>query len=268
MGNESTEPSASHDDLPAALEAQQFFLVYQPTIDLETNAFAGVEALIRWRHPSRGVLSPDAFIDELESTGEIVPVGRWALRTASAHGAAWHDKGYRFNVSVNISPRQFASDGFYDDVATALRESRFDAALFVLEFAQGTLTADHEASQERLGHLRDLGVRFAVDDFQPGESALDDLQEFAIDIVKLNRDFIATLATSQDATSLIHRFVQLSESRHLQVIAAGIEDSDQRETLQNERVQVGQGYLFSKPHEAEEIDRFLEDFAIFSGKPR
>lgn len=267
MGSESSEPASVQGDLAAALDAQEFFLVYQPTIDLETNAFAGVEALIRWRHPNRGVLSPEVFIEELEATGDIVPVGRWALQTASEHGAAWHDKGYRFNVSVNVSPRQFAYDGFYDDVAAALRESRFDAALLVLEFAQGTLTADHDASLERLGRLRDLGVRFAVDDFEPGESALDDLQEFAIDIVKLDRDFIATLATSEEAASLIHRLVQLSESRHLQVIAAGVEDSDQRETLQNERVRVGQGYLFSKPHEAEEIDRYLEDFAIFSGKP-
>jgi EAL domain-containing protein (putative c-di-GMP-specific phosphodiesterase class I) len=267
MSSNSTEPGAAPGDLAAALDAHQFFLVYQPTIDLETNAFAGVEALIRWRHPSRGVLSPDEFIDELEATGEIVPVGRWAMRTACAHGAAWHDKGYRFNVSVNVSPRQFANGGFYDDVAAALAESRFDATLLVLEFAQGTLTADQDASSERLGRLRDIGVRIAVDDFEPGESALDDLQEFAIDIVKLDRDFIATLATSQDAASLVHRLVQLSESRHLQVIAAGIEDSDQREALQNERVHVGQGYLFSKPHEAEEIDTYLEDFAIFSGKP-
>jgi EAL domain-containing protein (putative c-di-GMP-specific phosphodiesterase class I) len=152
-------------------------------------------------------------------------------------------------------------------VANALRLSRFDPTLLVLEFAQETLTEHHTATQERLAGLRDLGVRFAVDDFEPRESALDELQEFAIDIVKLDREFIATLATSSDAASLVHRLVQLSESRHLQVIAAGIEDSDQRAALQNERVHVGQGYLFSKPHEAEEIDRYLEDFAIFSGKP-
>jgi EAL domain-containing protein (putative c-di-GMP-specific phosphodiesterase class I) len=267
MGTEPTEPGTALGDLAAALDAQQFFLVYQPTIDLETNAFAGVEALIRWRHPTRGVLGPDDFIDELEASGDIVPVGRWALETACAHGAAWHDKGYRFNVSVNVSPRQFAFAGFRDDVASALVQSRFDPTLLVLEFSQGTLTQDHGASRVRLDRLRDLGVRFAVDDFEPGESALDELQEFAIDIVKLDREFIATLATSSDAASLVHSLVQLSESRHLQVIAAGIEDSDQRERLQNERVHVGQGYLFSKPHEAEEIDRYLEDFAIFSGKP-
>jgi EAL domain-containing protein (putative c-di-GMP-specific phosphodiesterase class I) len=267
MGSDATEPTSRGGDLAAALDAHEFFLVYQPTIDLETNGFAGVEALIRWRHPARGVLGPEMFIDELEASGQIVPVGRWALRTACAHGAAWHDKGYRFNVSVNVSPRQFAYPAFHDDVADALAESRFDPTLFVLEFAQETLTADRAASQERLSRLRELGVRFAVDDFEPGESALDELQEFSIGIVKLDREFISTLTTSNEAASLVHRLVQLSESHHLQVIAAGIEDSDQRAALQNERVQVGQGYLFSKPHEAEEIDRYLEDFAIFSGKP-
>jgi EAL domain-containing protein (putative c-di-GMP-specific phosphodiesterase class I) len=266
MESEPTEQIAPRD-LAAALEADQFFLVYQPTIDLETNAFAGVEALIRWRHPTRGVLSPEAFIEELEASGEIVPVGRWALQTACAQGAAWHDKGYRFNVSVNVSPRQFAFTGFFEDVASALSKSRFDPALLVLEFAQRTLTTDREATGERLARLRELGVRFAVDDFEPGESTLDELQEFAVDIVKLDREFIANLATSSDAGSLVQRLVKLSESRHLQVIAAGIEDSDQRARLQNERVHVGQGYLFSRPHEAEDIDRFLEDFAIFSGKP-
>ena len=267
MGTESTEPSSIQEDLAEALAAGQFFLVYQPTIDLETNGFAGVEGLLRWRHPTRGVLGPELFIDELEANGEIVPVGRWALRTACRDGAAWHDKGYRFNVSVNISPRQFSYDGFYDDVADALRESRFDPSLFVLEFGLATLTEDQDSSRQRLAALRELGVRIAVDDFEPGQSALDVIQAFAIDIVKLDRDFTASLATSSGDASLVHSLVQLSESRHIQVIAAGIEDSDQRATLQNERVQVGQGYLFSHPYEAAEIDTYLEDFSIFSGKP-
>jgi EAL domain-containing protein (putative c-di-GMP-specific phosphodiesterase class I) len=136
-----------------------------------------------------------------------------------------------------------------------------------LEFAQATLLGGGEATAPRLELLRTLGVRFAIDDFEPGGSALDELEQFPIDIVKLDREFIAGLATSSEASSLVHRLVESSEMRHLQVIASGIEDSDQREQLQNEKVHVGQGYLFSKPHEAAEIDRFLEDFAIFSGKP-
>ncbi|MFY9782169.1 MAG: EAL domain-containing protein [Acidimicrobiales bacterium] len=272
----SKEPADSSDrsdrrdlagELAQALPQGQFFLVYQPTIDLQTNAFAGVEALIRWRHPERGVLTPDVFIDELEADGQILPVGRWALHTACAQGAVWHDKGYRFAVSVNVAKRQLESDEFRDDVADALYSSRFDPALLVLEFAQGTLLSNEEGALFRVKQLKELGVRLAVDDFEPGESALDELEKFEIDIVKLNRDFIAEISTSSAAASLVHGLVKLSDTRHVQVIAAGIEDSEQRKRLQNEKVHVGQGFLFSVPHEAAEIDRYLEDFAIFSGKP-
>jgi EAL domain-containing protein (putative c-di-GMP-specific phosphodiesterase class I) len=273
MGTDSTESSehSAHSglagELADALVHDQFFLVYQPTIDLQTNAFAGVEALIRWRHPERGVLAPDAFIDELEADGQILPVGRWALHTACTQGAAWHDKGYRFAVSVNVSQRQLDSESFRDDVADALSSSRFDPALLVLEFAQGTLLNNETTSSIRVKQLKSLGVRLAVDDFEPGESALDELEKFDVDIVKLDREFIAAISTSSAAAGLVHGLVKLSDTRHVQVIAAGIEDSDQRERLANEKVHVGQGFLFSAPHEADEIDRYLEDFAIFSGKP-
>jgi EAL domain-containing protein (putative c-di-GMP-specific phosphodiesterase class I) len=267
---DTSENSSRRDlagELAEALAQGQFFLVYQPTIDLQTNAFAGVEALIRWRHPERGVLTPDAFIDELEADDEILPVGRWALHTACAQGAAWHDRGYRFAVSVNVARRQLESESFREDVADALSSSRFDPALLVLEFAQGTLLSNEEGASFRVKQLKSLGVRLAVDDFEPGESALDELEKFEIDIVKLNREFIAAISTSNAAASLVHSLVKLSDTRHVQVIAAGIEDSEQRERLANENVHVGQGFLFSEPHEADEIDRYLEDFAIFSGKP-
>ncbi len=272
MTRDAAEPGADPTSGPTldfehALENGQFFLVYQPTIDLQTNAFAGVEALIRWRHPERGVLTPDAFIGELETDDEIVPVGRWALRTACAQGAIWHDRGYRFAVSVNVARRQFESSEFYRDVEDAVGSSRFDPALLVLEFAQGTLTADAGAAQARLAPLGELGVRFAVDDFEPGQSTLDELEALHVEIVKLDRQFIAGMSSSPEAASQVHELVKLSETRHVQVIASGIEDSEQRAQLQNEKVHVGQGFLFSEPHEASDIDQFLEDFAIFSGKP-
>lgn len=254
-------------DFERALVGGQFFLVYQPNIDLETNAFAGVEALIRWRHPTRGILEPDVFIAALEESGDIVRVGKWALAQACEDGARWHDKGYRFNVSVNVSARELGFDGFAADVASALQQSRFDPALLVLEFTQHTLTTERDRSISQLALLRRLGVRFAVDDFEPGETALEELEAFAIDIVKLDRRFIAGVADSNEASALVHGLMEASESRHVQVIASGIEEPEQRTRLQNQRVQVGQGYLFSKPHEAAEIDLYLEDFAIFSGKP-
>lgn len=267
--NPSNSP-ADHDlatDIASALANNEFFLVYQPTIDLHTSAFAGVEALIRWRHPLRGVLSPDIFISELEANGQIVPVGQWALVTACEQGSRWHDRGYRFSVSVNVSAKQLESPQFAHDVGDALSSSRFDPGLLVLEFSQATISNDEETVVSRLQQLKSLGLRLAVDDFDPGQSSLDDLQGFAIDIVKLNREFIGRISGSSNAASEIHELVQLSKARNLQIIASGIEDAAQRTQLQIEEVNIGQGYLFSVPHEAEQIDRFLEDFAIFSGKP-
>lgn len=254
-------------DLASAIETGQFFLVYQPTIDLQTNAFAGVEALIRWRHPERGIINPEDFIPDLEASGQIVPVGRWALETACAQGALWHDRGYRFAVSVNISVKQLELREFADDVASALSSSRFDPALLVLELSEVSLSADEATAMQRLNQLKALGVRLAVDDFAPGETPLADLAKFPIDIVKLDKGFIAGITNSPEAAALIHTLVQLAKALNVQIIASGIEDAEQRRRLAIEEVSIGQGFHFSKPHEAHEIDRYLEDFAIFSGKP-
>jgi EAL domain-containing protein (putative c-di-GMP-specific phosphodiesterase class I) len=254
------------EDLALALDAEQFFLVYQPTMDLQTDAFAGVEALIRWRYPAHGVMSPDSFIAKLENSGQIVQVGRWALETACAQGELWHAKGYRFAVSVNISPKQLESTEFADDVADALSSSRFDPSLLVLEFSQETLTRDGESTLKRLEPIRNLGVRLAVDDFSPDNSPLANLERFHIDIVKLDKNFIAGISNSSDAAQ-IRDLVQLARKLKIQIFASGIEDADQAKQLQDEKVVIGQGFFFSRPHEAAEIDQFLEDFAIFSGKP-
>jgi EAL domain-containing protein (putative c-di-GMP-specific phosphodiesterase class I) len=266
--SESSRGSAGNGDiseeLATALEDEQFSLVYQPEIDLRSNAFVGVEALIRWRHPTRGVLSPDEFVPELERSGLILAAGRWALVTACAQGAEWHDKGFRFTVSVNISERQFAWSGFVDEVEDVLTSSRFPAGLLVLEFTQRTLAGE---SADQLAELAELGVRLAVDDFEPGQSLLSDLENLPITVVKLDRHFVAALSDSPEGTELVHSLVDLAKKSKVQIVASGIEDAEQRQRLQLEDVGVGQGFLLSKPHEATEIDRYLEDFSIFSGKP-
>jgi diguanylate cyclase len=267
---EASESDAANDrhdvnsDLETAVTEGQFFLVYQPEIDLHTNAFVGVEALLRWRHPQRGVVNPDSFVPALESTGLILPVGRWALSTACAQGAEWHDKGYRFSVSVNISARQFESSDFIDEVDEILVSSRFPRSLLVLEFAQSILSKD---ANGQLRTLKELGVRLAVDDFAPGTSQLGDLVGSPIDIVKLERQFISSMTESSSAVDQVHELVELSKKMNLQIVASGIEDAEQRQRLQLEDVAVGQGFHFSRPHEAQEIDHYLEDFSIFSGKP-
>ena len=254
-------------ELGMALESGEFFLVYQPTIDLQTNGFAGVESLLRWRHPTRGVLTPDHFLDVLDSSGLMAAVGRWALRTACFQGSAWHDRGYRFAVSVNVSTRQFADDGFTSDVAAALAASGFDPQLLMLEVSQSTLASDEGRAKDRLQALHEIGVLVAIDDVEPGPVALATIERFPIDVLKLDRSVTSAVTSSSEAQTRIQELVLAARARHLQIIAAGIEDADQRRRLQLDDVAIGQGFLFSRPHEAHEIDRYLEDFSIFSGKP-
>lgn len=252
-------------DIGAALTEGRLVLVYQPIFDLQEGAFVGVEALIRWRNPDRGLLGPDSFIDVVEKSDLVGPVARWTLATACAQGAYWHDAGYRFWVSVNVSARQWSLDTIIDDVRGALEESRFDPSLLVLEFARSTLSSDD--SRDRLAVLASLGVHRAIDDFVPGPGSLEGLGDLPVDIVKIDRSVIAHSGESPELSRALHELVEEADRRNLQVIAAGIEDAAQRERLEIERIGTGQGFLLSQPHEAEEIDRFLEDFSIFSGKP-
>ena len=246
-----------------ALVNHEFFLVYQPTIDLRTNALAGVEALIRWRHPTHGVIGPDQFLTSLETSGEIISVGRWTLVTACNQGAEWHARGYRFSVSVNVSSHQLDEPRLVDDVAIALASSRFNPESLILELTRSSLPR----ATERLEQIRELGVRLAIDDFDPRRSTLEELSEFGIDIVKLGRPFIASLANAGPATDSVRSVVELAKSLGVDVIATGIEDAEQRRQLQLGDVGTGQGFLFSEPCDAEAIDRLLEDFALFSGEP-
>jgi EAL domain-containing protein (putative c-di-GMP-specific phosphodiesterase class I) len=270
MANDSATPARRADtgstlDIPRALADDRFFLVYQPTIEIQSGGFAGVESLIRLRQDDGGTLGPDAFLSALEASGEIVAVGRWALAMACHQGALWHAKGYRFTVSVNVSAGQFADPAFLDDVAAALRASRFDPALLLLEFAQTTLL-DDTASPARLAALAGLGVRIAVDDFSLGTSSLDALAGLPVTTVKLSRASL-TSVPADGLAARVHALVNEARARHLQIVASGVEDSGQRRLLQSEDVALAQGFLFSRPREAGDIDQFLEDFALFSGKP-
>lgn len=245
-----------------AFATGQFFLVYQPIFDLQSSAFVGVEALMRWRHPEFGPLGASAFIEVLESSDLAHAVGQWTLETACVQGAEWHDAGYRFRVSVNVSARQWSGEGFVDDVRDALSFSRFEPSLLVLEVSRSTLRAD-PAARERVAGIAALGVHCAVDDFVPTPGGLEELERLGVDVVKIDRAYLAE--SSDDA--VVVALAEQARDLGMQVIAAGIEDDDQRDRLARERVTSGQGFALSRPYEAEEIDRVLEDFSIFSGKP-
>jgi diguanylate cyclase (GGDEF)-like protein len=250
-------------DLHAALEANQFFLLYQPTIDLATGAFTGVEALLRWRHPTRGVVMPNDFIPALEASGLIVPVGQWVLETACRQGAKWQSDGYSFVVSVNVAAKQLQRDRIVDDVYSALSSSRFDAHMLVLELTESALVQNVETTVARLQLLKSLGVRLAIDDFGTGFSSLAYLQQFPIDILKIDRSFISGITDSAKSAAIIDTFVQLGRALNLEVIAEGIENDDQRAQLATANVNTGQGFLFAHPLDVEAVDRMLNGSTEF-----
>jgi diguanylate cyclase (GGDEF)-like protein len=246
-------------DLHRALDAGQFFLLYQPTVHLATGAVNGVEALIRWRHPERGIVGPDEFIPALESSGLIVPVGQWVVDTACRQGAAWEKLGYRISVSVNVSAVQMERDRIVDDVFGALEASGFDPSLLILELTETAVMHDVQASLSRLTLLKAIGVDIAIDDFGTGYSSLAYLRQFPIDVFKVDQSFVEEMTRSSEAAAIVHTLVQLGKQLDLRIIAEGIETEDQLERLRAEGVDIGQGFLFAHPLEANGVDQLLAE---------
>ena len=249
---------ALETDIREALDGQQFFLLYQPTFDLSREAMTGVEALIRWRHPTRGVLRPGLFVPIAEQNGLIVPIGRWVLETACAQAAEWQRHGRRFGVAVNVSARQLESDDFVDAVRSALGASALEPSALTLEITETTLMRDAEAAAVRLHALKTLGVRLAIDDFGTGYSSLAYLRQFPVDAIKIDRSFVSGIAASTASTALVHTLVQLGQTLGLETVGEGIENRVQLQTLQRAHCDLGQGFLFARPVPAEAIEQFFD----------
>ena len=244
-------------DLESALARGQFFLLYQPVLDLESVCACGVEALLRWRHPTRGVIPPDDFIPLLEESGSIVDVGRWVLNEACTQAASWNRKGHHLAMSVNVSVRQLEADDFVSDVQEALAVCRLEPSSLVIEVTETAIMRDADATIRRLRGLKELGVLVAIDDFGTGYSSLAYLRQFPVDALKIDRSFISAMADSPASSALIHTLVDLGRTLGLETLAEGIEDDSQLERLRSERCERGQGFLFSRPVSADEIEAFL-----------
>jgi len=244
-------------DLREALQENQFFLLYQPIFELDSVAVCGVEALLRWRHPVRGIVDPESFLPVLEETGLIAPVGSWLLKQACRRAAAWHRLGHHLTMTINVSARQLATGDFVDLVKSALSATALEPRSLIINVAEQSLKKDLEAMLARLRELRALGVLVAVDDLGAGYSALARLREVPINVLKIGRSFVAAMADSKDAINSIHTLVQLGRTLGLETLAEGIEQGWQLAGLRDEHCKFGQGSLFSQPIAPEAIEAIL-----------
>jgi len=248
-------------DLRDAFEKEEFFVVYQPTFNLRDMVPTGMEALIRWRHPTRGIVQPDDFVPLLEETGLIVEVGRWVLCEACRQGAEWREAGHRVGVAVNVAARQLDRDEFVEEVAEALSCSGLESDALTIEITETTIMANAEETAVRLAAVKELGVRVAIDDFGTGYSSLAYLQRFPVDALKIDRSFIAKMRHDAEGETLIRTLVQLGKSLSIETLAEGIEQAHELSLLREESCDTGQGFLFARPLDLKECETFLENWA-------
>ena len=245
-------------DLRAAVERSEFFLAYQPTIALSDMSPTGVEALIRWNHPVRGVVPPDEFIPLAEETGLITEIGKWVLDRACSQGAEWREAGYAIGMAVNVSARQLDSDQLIADIEGALSDSGLEAGALTIEITETTLMRNVEETARRLAAVKQLGVRIAIDDFGTGYSSLAHLQRFPVDALKIDRSFIAGLSENKEGETLIHTLVQLGKALSIETFAEGIEQQQQLSRLRDEDCDSGQGFLFARPLDVAAAEAFMQ----------
>ncbi len=248
-------------DLRAAVESDEFFLVYQPTFNLLDMRPTGMEALIRWESPTRGVVQPNDFIPLLEETGLIVEVGRWVLAEACRQGVRWRESGHPIGVAVNVSARQLDGDEFVADVRRTLRETGLQADALTIEITETALMRDIEQTAVRLAAIKDLGVRIAIDDFGTGYSSMAHLQRFTVDALKIDRSFITQMTHNREGETIIRTLVQLGKALSIETLAEGIEQPRELSLLQGERCDAGQGFLFARPLAAADTAAFLRGWA-------
>jgi EAL domain-containing protein (putative c-di-GMP-specific phosphodiesterase class I) len=249
---------AMENDLRRAVERQEFVLHYQPKADLATGEITGVEALIRWHCPGRGLVPPDRFIGALEDSALILPVGAWALRRACADLASWDDAGLPpINMAVNLSARQFRQPFLARFVQDTLRDQGLPPQRLELELTESLLLEDNAATRDVLGALAALGVRVAMDDFGTGHSSLSYLKRFDIDTLKIDQSFVAELPHDDEDLAIAAAIIAMGRSLQMRVVAEGVETEAQAECLGLLGCDEVQGYLLSRPLPADQLMSWL-----------
>jgi diguanylate cyclase (GGDEF)-like protein/PAS domain S-box-containing protein len=254
MNVRAVERQSLEGSLRRALERREFVLHYQPKINLETGAITGVEALIRWRHPERGLMPPALFVPIAEDCGLIVPIGRWVLREACRQAQAWIDAGLPpLSVAVNISALEFQSKDFLEGVRATLKETRLNPRHLELELTESVLMQDVGSTAPALIALKALGVRLAIDDFGTGYSSLSYLRQFPIDTLKIDQSFVREITAGSLDDTIVGAVISMGKTLKQKVVAEGVETGEQLAFLQRQHCGEGQGYHFSRPVSAEEF---------------
>ncbi len=247
-------------DLRRAIERREFALHYQPVVDLNGGTILGFEALVRWEHPTRGLLSPASFVPTAEATGLIVWIGAWVLEEACRQAQRWQTTIPMvppLSMSANLSARELREPGLVENVAAILKRTNVDPATIVLEITETSMVEDADGAIATLGELKALGVRLAIDDFGTGYSSLSYLRRLPVDVLKLDRSFVAPAGRGDRESALVDAVFRLGRSLGLVTIAEGIEDVEQRDRLVSLGCRVGQGYLFARPMAEPEATEYL-----------
>jgi EAL domain-containing protein (putative c-di-GMP-specific phosphodiesterase class I) len=237
-------------DLDRALKRHEFALFYQPMVDVRTGQVTGLEALLRWHHPERGLILPSDFIPLAEENGLIVELGEWTLRRACSDAATWPEE---LSVAVNLSPLQLRSRRLVRTVVHALAESGLAVGRLELEVTESVLLQEEPDSRANLAQLKNLGVAIAMDDFGTGYSSLSSLHRFSFDKIKIDRSFVSDLADGSGALAIVRAVASLASSLGMVVTAEGVETAEQLERLRAEGCHEAQGYLFGPPRPAGEV---------------
>ena len=252
------ERLALENSLRHGLERGEFLVYYQPQVDIASGKIVGMEALVRWQHPERGLVFPAEFIPVAEETGLIVPLGEWVLRTACAQNKAWQAAGFPpMRVAVNLSARQFQQRDLIEEVDEVLKETGLEARWLQLEITEGMAMQDVESNITVLRKLREMGVQIAIDDFGTGHSSLSYLSRLPIDVIKIDQSFVQDMTTDPNDAAIARSIIVMAHNLKLKVIAEGVETEEQLAFLKKRRCDEMQGYLFSKPAPAEAFEEML-----------